>query len=89
LLALAPGGALLATNHAPSVQLEDWLELCERCAAKAGRPLACPPEVIEPDADFPPAPPEGRAAAALGAEDGGGAGLAPTHLLKMAVLRVE
>jgi 23S rRNA (cytosine1962-C5)-methyltransferase len=77
LLLLEPGGALLATNHAAGVPLDDWLEACARCAAKAGRPLSAEPQVLEPDGDFPPAPWEGAGA------DG-----APTHLLKMAVLRV-
>lgn len=73
LLALAEGGALLATNHAADVELDAWLDACERCARKAGRPLACAPEVVEPDSDFPPAP---------SARPG------DAHLLKMAVLRV-
>ena len=54
-LATAPGGgALLVTNHVSGVDLEAWLDQCERCCAKAGRPLAAPPEVLEPHADFPP-----------------------------------
>ena len=54
-LATAPdGGALLVTNHVSGVDLAAWLDQCERCCAKAGRPLAAPPEVLEPHADFPP-----------------------------------
>ncbi|KAJ1620698.1 hypothetical protein T492DRAFT_1150097 [Pavlovales sp. CCMP2436] len=107
LLALAPGGALLATNHAASVELAEWLLLLERCAAKAGRPLACSPEVIEPELDFPPTSPaalEGLSAGFEGDGDPGADGQhadggaraggsqltseRPSHLLKMAVLRV-
>ena len=36
LLATAPGGTVLATNHVPEVAREDWLSSLERCAAKAG-----------------------------------------------------
>jgi 23S rRNA (cytosine1962-C5)-methyltransferase len=52
LLATAPGGAVLATNHVPVVALAEWIEALERCASKAGRPLASI-EVITPEADFP------------------------------------
>ncbi len=52
LLATAPGGALLATNHVPDVDLADWLATLERAAAKACRPLASV-EVIAPEGDFP------------------------------------
>jgi 23S rRNA (cytosine1962-C5)-methyltransferase len=52
LLATAPGGTVLATNHVPEVAREDWLAALERCAAKAGRPLASL-EVLTPDEDFP------------------------------------
>lgn len=57
LLATAPGGALLATNHVPEIALADWLASLERCTAKAGRPLASI-EVIPPEGDFPS--PDGR-----------------------------
>ena len=57
LLATAPGGALLATNHVPDVDLADWCATLERTAAKAGRPLASI-DVIVPEADFPS--PDGR-----------------------------
>eukprot|EP00747_Dinoflagellata_sp_TGD_P178853 gnl/TRDRNA2_/TRDRNA2_28627_c0_seq1.p1 gnl/TRDRNA2_/TRDRNA2_28627_c0~~gnl/TRDRNA2_/TRDRNA2_28627_c0_seq1.p1 ORF type:complete len:581 (-),score=114.82 gnl/TRDRNA2_/TRDRNA2_28627_c0_seq1:28-1770(-) len=53
-LATAPGGMLLVTNHVSSVDLEEWLRICERCCAKAGRPLVRPPEVLTPHLDFPP-----------------------------------
>jgi len=52
LLALAPGGAMLATNHVPEVAAADWHELLRRCAAKAGRPLR-ELEPIPVDGDFP------------------------------------
>ncbi|MDQ3032364.1 MAG: class I SAM-dependent methyltransferase [Myxococcota bacterium] len=52
LLACAPGGAVLATNHVPTVDLEDWLAVLRRTAEKAGRPLASL-EVLAPDQDFP------------------------------------
>ena len=56
-LACAEGGAVLATNHVPHVELSDWLDSLRRCAAKAGRPLR-DIEVIVPDVDFPS--PDGR-----------------------------
>jgi 23S rRNA (cytosine1962-C5)-methyltransferase len=52
LLATAPGGTVLATNHVPEVERADWLAALERCAAKAGRPLAAL-ETLEPEDDFP------------------------------------
>ena len=51
-LCLADDGALMATNHSARVSLDDWLEGCRRCAAKAGRPVR-DVEVIPVDADFP------------------------------------
>jgi 23S rRNA (cytosine1962-C5)-methyltransferase len=57
LLATAPGGTVLATNHVPEVAREDWLASLERCAAKAGRPLVAL-ETITPEDDFPS--PDGR-----------------------------
>lgn len=51
-LALAEGGALVATNHVPEVAEETWHEDLRRCAAKAGRPLQSL-ESIALDADFP------------------------------------
>jgi 23S rRNA (cytosine1962-C5)-methyltransferase len=52
LLATAAGGSVIATNHAATVEREDWLAVLRRCAEKAGRPLA-EVELLEPDADFP------------------------------------
>ena len=57
LLATAPGGVVLATNHVPDVALQDWLGSLERVAVKAGRPLASL-DVISPEEDFPS--PDGR-----------------------------
>jgi len=48
------GGMVLATNHVSGVLMEDWLEECARCCAKAGVPLRQDPEVLTPHAeDFP------------------------------------
>lgn len=52
LLATAPGGTVLATNHVPEVERDAWLAALERTAAKAGRPLAGL-DVLEPEEDFP------------------------------------
>ena len=52
LLATAPGGAVLATNHVSKVERDTWLEQLRRCAAKAGRPLRSL-QPIQPEADFP------------------------------------
>ncbi len=52
LLALADGGAVLATNHVAKVDAATWHEDLRRCADKAGRPL----QSLEPitlDEDFP------------------------------------
>ena len=57
LLATAEGGKLLATNHVSTVEIEGWLESLDRCATKAGRPLAGL-EVLAPEEDFPS--PDGR-----------------------------
>lgn len=57
LLSVKPGGFVLATNHVPSVDLADWLDVLTRCAAKAGRPLQ-DLAVIQPDEDVPS--PDGR-----------------------------
>ena len=56
-LATRPGGRVLATNHVSAVDLEGWLEVLRRAAAKAGRPAGAI-EVIAPEADFPS--PDGR-----------------------------
>lgn len=51
-LALKPGGTIIATNHVASVAFEEWEESLRRCAAKAGRPLKTL-ERVGPDGDFP------------------------------------
>jgi 23S rRNA (cytosine1962-C5)-methyltransferase len=56
-LATAPGGTVVATNHVASVDRDAWLHTLERCAAKAGRPLAGI-EVLAPEDDLPS--PDGR-----------------------------
>ncbi|MBX3463849.1 MAG: class I SAM-dependent methyltransferase [Planctomycetes bacterium] len=52
LLALAPGGAVLATNHVPEVDAAAWHDTLARSAAKAGRPLRSL-TAVPVDADFP------------------------------------
>jgi 23S rRNA (cytosine1962-C5)-methyltransferase len=52
LLALADGGAILATNHVPTVKSADWHAALRRSAEKAGRPLRSL-EPIAVDSDFP------------------------------------
>lgn len=52
LLAVAEGGCLICTNHVPKVDLNEWLELLQRCAEKADRPVKVV-DVIVPEADFP------------------------------------
>jgi 23S rRNA (cytosine1962-C5)-methyltransferase len=52
LIARPEGGKILATNHLASVELNAWLDVLKRCAAKAGRPLKSV-EVIQPEKDFP------------------------------------
>ncbi len=56
-LATAPGGAVLATNHVSTVDREAWEAGLWRCAEKAGRPLTGLERVL-PDPDFPS--PDGR-----------------------------
>jgi 23S rRNA (cytosine1962-C5)-methyltransferase len=51
-LATKPGGKILCTNHVPQVDLDDWLGVLQRCAAKAGRPLK-DTRIIQPEEDFP------------------------------------
>jgi 23S rRNA (cytosine1962-C5)-methyltransferase len=46
------GGRIMATNHVPSVDLETWLDVMKRCAAKAGRPIRSI-QVLVPENDFP------------------------------------
>ncbi|MCB9742576.1 MAG: class I SAM-dependent methyltransferase [Alphaproteobacteria bacterium] len=57
LLATAPGGRVLATNHVSTVAEQDWLDQLQRCAEKLGRSLRSI-ERITPEADFPS--PDGR-----------------------------
>jgi len=57
LLATSPGGIVVATNHVPHVDRDGWHGTLERCARKAGRPLAGI-EIVEPEQDFPS--PDGR-----------------------------
>lgn len=52
LLATAPGGTIIATNHAAGVAREAWRDVLERAARKAGRPLA-ELEIVGPEEDFP------------------------------------
>jgi 23S rRNA (cytosine1962-C5)-methyltransferase len=52
LLATAEGGRVLATNHAPEVEVDCWVETMSRCGEKCGRPLR-EVEVIAPEGDFP------------------------------------
>jgi 23S rRNA (cytosine1962-C5)-methyltransferase len=52
LICVEPGGTIICTNHAPSVQFDDWLEQLERCAIKAERPIKNI-HIIEPEKDFP------------------------------------
>ena len=52
LLALADGGAVLATNHVPAVDESAWHGALRRCAEKAGRPLRSL-DTIPVDEDFP------------------------------------
>lgn len=52
LLATAAGGRVLATNHAPEVDLDRWIRTMARCGEKCGRPLQRV-EVIVPEADVP------------------------------------
>jgi 23S rRNA (cytosine1962-C5)-methyltransferase len=52
LMCVNEGGTLLATNHAASVAVEDWIDGVKRAGAKIGRPVL-DVQLIEPDADFP------------------------------------
>jgi len=52
LLATRQGGAMLVTNNSSRVAWEDWVDLLERSARKAGRPLR-QIERILPEEDFP------------------------------------
>lgn len=52
LLATREGGRVFCTNHEPKVAIDDWLDVLQRCADKAGRPLSGI-EVVTPEEDFP------------------------------------
>ncbi len=52
LLALAPGGTLIATHHVAEVGVDAWREVLERCARKCARPFTAL-EFLAPDEDFP------------------------------------
>lgn len=52
LLCTREGGTLICTNNVAEVQRDVWLDLLQRSAAKAGRPIR-EMEWIEPEADFP------------------------------------
>jgi 23S rRNA (cytosine1962-C5)-methyltransferase len=52
LLATAPGGTVIATNHLASVAVDGWIEVLRRSAEKSGRPLEHL-ETLAPDDDFP------------------------------------
>ena len=52
LLATKPGGRLICTNHVPAVNLQNWLEMLTRCAAKIGETVELI-EIITPEKDFP------------------------------------
>lgn len=54
LLAVEPGGHVLATHHVPSVDRDALVAMATRTAEKTGRALT-DVEVLEPDADFPSA----------------------------------
>lgn len=51
-LATRPGGQVLCTNHVARVEMTSWLDILQRCAAKAGRPLRGL-RTLTPDEDFP------------------------------------
>lgn len=52
LLALQPGGRILATNHAAGVDRETWEQVLRRTAEKAGRELQAL-QFLAPEGDFP------------------------------------
>lgn len=52
LLALRPGGRILATNHAAGVDRETWEQVLRRTAEKAGRELQTL-QFLAPEGDFP------------------------------------
>jgi 23S rRNA (cytosine1962-C5)-methyltransferase len=52
LCAKPQGGRIIATHNLASVELETWLDVLKRCAAKAGRPIVSI-ETLAPEEDFP------------------------------------
>jgi len=52
LLATRPGGSLLVTNNSARVACDDWIDVLQRCANKAGRPIR-DLQLLPPEADFP------------------------------------
>lgn len=52
LLAVADGGQLICTNNVASVDAAEWIDLLQRSAKKAGRPVKAVDTMV-PDADFP------------------------------------
>ena len=46
------GGRVIATNHVPSIELDSWIDILKRCAAKAGRPIRSLQPIL-PENDFP------------------------------------
>lgn len=57
LLATASGGVLVATNHLPHVEREEFERMIRRTGEKCGRPIASL-EMLSPEEDFPS--PDGR-----------------------------
>lgn len=49
---LAEGGKILACNNVARVKNDEWCDLLQRCAKKAGRPIR-DIEVLTPEEDFP------------------------------------
>jgi len=52
LLVTKPGGRIICTNHVPSVSLDAWLEILEKCALKNSCSIDIA-AVITPEEDFP------------------------------------
>ncbi len=52
LLCVKEGGQILCANNVAQVPLEDWLDMLQRSAKKAGKPVKSV-DVIKPEEDFP------------------------------------
>ncbi len=52
LLATKPGGHMLVTNNVGKVPVEEWVDVLQRAAEKAGRPIQRL-ELFAPESDFP------------------------------------